>query len=103
MIPEKPIEYWLVIAALAVWLVTKKVQGISLWKHYANSLISALLTIGLSPALAERVYGGEIGAAIMCMAIGVPLLNTLAAVAEDKKFMRGVVERLFGKGGDPDA
>lgn len=100
---EKTSEYWLILVGMFGWLMMKKVNGVPLWKHSINSVISAVLAIGLTPMLAEKVWGGENGALILIMVGGTQLLNTLAALTEDKKWMRGLVEKMIGKsGGDPD-
>lgn len=99
---SKPLEYWAVLAGMVLYAATRDAERESILRRVAKTAASALLAVGLSPALAPWLQGSEVFAAVVIMAFGALALDVGTALISDREFIKDLIKRRVG-GGGPDA
>lgn len=89
-------EYWVVLGAMAAYLLFKKGPD-TILSRFTKTGISVGLTLGMSAEVAGYLSISDKTAAILVMAIGLLALDAVTAVASDKKFIDDFLKRKFGK------
>ena len=93
---DKPIEYWVTLLGLAVWTGSRDAEKDPLHRRLAKTATSALLTVGISPSIADYAGISEIWAAILVMAVGLLALDTATALISDRDFIKQVIRKKLG-------
>lgn len=88
---QKPIEYWFGIAAVALYLAFKNAEDSPIITRIVKTVVSAGLTIALSPTIASYLNADETWAAVIIMAIGFVVLDVFAMTVGNRKFLQAVI------------
>jgi hypothetical protein len=96
---NKPIEYWLVLIGMVVYVATRDAESESIARRIGKTLASALLAAGASSQLAPYLGGSEAAAVIVIMTVGLILLDTATALLKDRAFVKELIRRRFGGDG----
>lgn len=97
---EKPIEYWLVLIGMAIWVITRDAEREPIIRRSSKTLASGLLAVGVSPGLSEYLDGSEIWATVLVMALGLFILDTATALVADRDFIKDLIRRKIGGKGE---
>lgn len=96
---NKPIEYWIAMAALVVYVASRNAENDPILKRVTKTVVSAGLTLALSPDIAVRTGANETWAAVVIMAIGFVVLDVFTSTVGSRTFIRSVIKSRF-KGDD---
>ncbi|KAB2540799.1 hypothetical protein AL035_15585 [Salipiger aestuarii] len=84
---SKPIEYWILIVAIAAYLI-RGGAALPWWSKLTNGLISAGLGVALSDALAPWTFGDERWAVAIIMLAGTSVMTIISTMFGDREFWR---------------
>lgn len=94
---NKPIEFWLILAGMTLYVIARDAEREPVRLRLIKTAASILLTIGLAGDLALRFpFLGEVGAAVMIMALGLFVLDMATALIQDRDFIKEVIRKRFG-------
>lgn len=96
----KSVEYWAVFAGMALYVIARDAETESLSRRAMKTAISALLAIGFAPTLAPYLRDSETIATVAIMGFGLFTLDTVTALITDREFVKELVRRRFGGGGN---
>ena len=89
-------RYWAALLGTAIWVGMRDAEKEPIIRRCAKTAASGLLAAGGSRELAPHLWGSEIAAAILIMAMGLFILDMAAAVITDRNLIRDVVRARFG-------
>lgn len=95
---EKPIELWMTIIGLAIYVGMRDAETESISRRIGKTLASGFLALGVSPSIAEWAGFSEIIASVMVMTCGLLALDVLTGIVADREFMKQIVKRRLGGG-----
>ena len=96
---NKPIEYWIALVALVIYVASRNAENDPILKRVTKTVVSAGLTLALSPDIATRLHADETWAAVIIMAIGFVVLDVFTSTVGSRSFIRSVIKGRF-KGDD---
>lgn len=96
---DKPLEFWAALIGMIVYVAIRDAEQEPFWKRGAKTFASALLTLGLAPTTAVYLRNSEVLAAVLLMAFGMLVLDTLTSIGSNTEFIKDVIKLWIGRGG----
>ena len=97
---SKPLEYWIALAALVIYVASRNAENDPILKRVTKTVVSAGLTLSLSPDIASRLGANETWAAVIIMAIGFVVLDVFTSTVGNRTFIRNLIRsRIKGDDG----
>lgn len=93
---DKSFEYWAVLAGMVLYVMTRDAEQESISRRIAKTLASAFLSYGLSPTIAPWTWGSELAAAVLTMAFGLIILDTMTVLLSDREFVKKIIRKRLG-------
>lgn len=93
---QKPIEYWIGVVAVAIYVATKNAESDPIWKRTVKTIVSGGLTVALSPTIAIYLGANETWAAVIIMAIGFMVLDVFTMTVGNRKFLQSLIRNKIG-------
>ena len=94
---NKPIEYWIALVALVIYVASRNAENDPILKRVIKTVVSAGLTVALSPDIAARLHADETWAAVVIMAVGFVVLDVFTSTVGSRTFIQSVIRsRLKG-------
>lgn len=93
---NKPLEYWLVVLGMTLYVATRDAEKQPIWKRTGKTLASAALGVGLSPDAGAWFGVSDSIAAVGIMAFGMIVLDVGTALIQDRTFIKEMIAKRLG-------
>lgn len=93
---QKTNEYWLALSAMVIYVIVRDSKD-TLPRRVAKTAASAMLTVGVSADFAMLTGMSDRFSAIVLMAAGLTLIDTVTAIVADKQLIKDILMRRLGK------
>ena len=89
-------RYWAALAGTAIWVGLKDDKNLPRLERLAKIAASGLLAMGVSKDLSPFIWGSETVTGVLVMALGLIILDGVAALIADRKTLQRMVFAKLG-------
>lgn len=93
----KPWEFWSVLAAMAIYVITRNSETENIYKRITKTIMSGLLTVGMTDDVAPYVNNSHTIAAVLIMGFGLIILDIITGLLADKELIKEMIKKKWGK------
>ena len=97
---NKTIEYWIAVATLVVYVASKNAESEPILRRVVKTMVSAGLTLSLSPQVSVKLGINETWAAVIIMSIGFVVLDVFTSTVGNRTFIKSMIRSKFGANDD---
>lgn len=93
---NKTTEYWIALVTLAIYVVARNAEAEPIRRRVIKTMVSAGLTLALSPTIAVYVHADETWAAVIIMSVGFMALDVFTSTVGSRAYLRSIIRSKLG-------